>query len=327
MQIAAVTVTYSNRAHYLNKVVKALLSSGVNVIVIVDNGSPHDNYQVINKLAREHGSTIHLVRLEKNTGSANGYKVGIQYVLKNLPGFFLWLLDDDNQPEKNTLSALTSYWNKRNLSAKKENLALLACRNDRPKFKEAVKRKDPFFMLGRVNSFLGFHIVDLLKKEKNTQTLKSNQTGRVAVAPYGGLFFHPNIVDKIGLPDTSFYLYADDYDFSYRITARGGYIELVSSSEITDLETSFHLKKEKKSWNRFFKTDSKIRIFYSVRNGIWFERRNFVSNPIVYYLNLVCYITLLNLQFLLQPKQTHKLKIIYKAVIAGISNNKKNMYE
>ena len=56
--------------------------------------------------------------------------------------------------------------------------------------------------------------------------------------PYGGLFFHRSIIDIIGLPDTNYFLYGDDFDFSYRITKKGGKIFLVTQSVIEDLEKS-----------------------------------------------------------------------------------------
>ena len=60
------------------------------------------------------------------------------------------------------------------------------------------------------------------------------------------------------------------------------------NSLIKDLETSFHLKHRTSKIidSRFLKTNSKDKIFYATRNGIWFEK-NFVTNKFVYFLNLL----------------------------------------
>ncbi|TPE46127.1 glycosyltransferase [Pontibacter mangrovi] len=321
MNVAAVTVTYSNRAHLLQKVVAGLIKAGINALVVVDNGSPDSNHDCLVELQKSYSDVLHLIRLDKNTGSANGYKVGMEYVLNNLTEEFIWLLDDDNLPEGTALEELKVYWCQNSFSSDKVT-ALLSYRNDRPKFKQAIQTKQPYAVLGLKNSFLGFHIVNLLKSKTKVKADPSISNGVVAVAPYGGLFFHRRLLSLIGMPDTNFYLYGDDYDFSYRITNLNGQIELISSSIIQDLETSFHLKKEKKSWNRFFKTNSSDRIFYSVRNGIWFEKHYFVISKIVYFTNMAVYLLLLLVQFLLQPKHLPKLKIVLKGVQAGIKGRK-----
>src|SRR5690606_28210573 len=110
-------------------------------------------------------------------------------------------------------------------------------------------------------------------------------------------------------------------DFSYRITKQEGDIILITNSKINDLETSFHLKKDNNKSNRYFKTDSKFRIYYSVRNGIRFESENFVYNIFVYKLNMAFYLILLFLLFCTKPKEFKKFKIIISAIIAAFKKD------
>ncbi len=60
-----------------------------------------------------------------------------------------------------------------------------------------------------------------------------------------GLFFHKDLIEKIGLPDESYFLYVDDFDFTYRITKAGGEIWMVTNSHLHDLESSFYLPGKK----------------------------------------------------------------------------------
>ena len=114
-----------------------------------------------------------------------------------------------------------------------------------------------------------------------------------------------------------FFLYADDHDFSYRITKKGGEIILVLDSVLLDLETSFHLSKQKQLLKtRFFSTSSKDVIFYSVRNNILFES-NFVNKPIIYNFNKYIYIALLFLIMISKPRHLWKYSLVLKAIKAS----------
>lgn len=324
MEVTAVIVTYGDRATYVQQVVEALVGQGISQVILVDNASADESAFIYHKMASRIPDQFYYLPLDSNTGSAFGYKHGITYAQK-LASEFIWLLDDDNLPEEGALQELKQYWQqagKTGTRSKGESLALLSYRNDRPLYKKAVISGNPYLMLGPVNSFMGF---DLWKKCRNffvkeggaNISSSTSTVGKVAVAPYGGLFFHKALLDHIGLPDETFYLYGDDYDFSYRITKHGGDIILLLTSKVCDLETSFHLKKVKRGWNRFFKTDSATRIYYSVRNSIRFERKNFVTNGFIYSCNAIAYLALLLVQFALNPDQLKKLKPLFRGLRDG----------
>ena len=171
-------------------------------------------------------------------------------------------------------------------------------------------------MLGPNNSFLGFHALKKIKHLflKESVTIKQRTSGVVAVAPYGGMFFKKELLEAIGLPNEAFFLYADDHDFSYRITQNKGKIILVLDSILKDLEMSFHLKNKKERLSsRFFKTNSKEVIYYSVRNNTYFQN-NFVTNNSIYLINKYCYLTLLFSLMLCKPKHYWKFSVIVKAI-------------
>lgn len=311
--IYAVTVTYGNRFQYLKKVVKSLLNQNIDRIIIVSNGVEKASLTAIKKLQNKENK-IDLIFLDKNTGSANGFYTGISHALKK-GADYIWLLDDDNKPLQKSLDVLKKEWKVCIKNKTRNKLALLSYRKDRQQFSDAVDFANPKLMLGSQNSFLGFDVFSFFKNKKMIKQKK--EKGIVAVAPYGGLMFHKDLIKEIGLPNRNFFLYGDDYDFSYRITKKKGLIYLIKNSKIEDLETSFHLKKTgEKFQTRFFKTNSKEKIFYSVRNGIIFEQ-NFVTNRIKYRINASIYMALLLFIMLLNPKHLWKYYIVINGVTAS----------
>ena len=305
MRVTAVSVTYGDRADFFKKVLKRLSEiPEVEKVVLIENQVSAESSATFDKLEREFPILMRH-KMGYNSGSAKGFFEGIKLALDN-DAEFIYLLDDDNLPEPAAISELEKAWNER-VTSGISPLCLLSYRPDRELYKTAVDTNNPFAMLGLPNSFLGFSLF------KSSYTLQNfNLKGNVAVAPYGGMFFHRQLIDQIGFPDPSYYLYGDDYDFSYRISEQGGGIFLVQESIVQDLETSFHLNKKKKLDNRYFKSNSKVQLYYTVRNGIRFESK-FVTNKLLYLFHAAIYLLLLIPMFLLRPKHLWKLKPIFKA--------------
>jgi len=317
--IYAVTVTYGNRFKYLIQVIDSLIEQGIDKIVIVLNGSEESSLLKIKELKNKF-DCIELIDLEKNTGSANGFSKGIEFAY-NENADFIWLLDDDNCPKNDALSVLKSEWLNLVREYPKQKLALLSYRNDRKIYSDAINLGNTKLMLGSVNSFLGFSFLDKITNiftKKKSNKIKLKDKGIVAVAPYGGLFFHRDLIPIIGLPDKSYFLYGDDYDYSYRISKNSGKIFLIMRSKIVDLEKSFHLIQKTRVFStKYFNTNSKDKIFYSVRNGIIFEQ-NFVNNLFIYFFNSFIYLVLLFVLMILNPGHLWKFKYIIKGIFSAI---------
>jgi GT2 family glycosyltransferase len=310
MQVTAVTVTYGDRFEFLKQVVEALTLERIDQIVIVLNGVEAHVAHRIHSLTTIF-SNITFLDLPENTGSAHGFAEGMR-LAQTLSPQFIWLLDDDNQPLSGSLTTLKSAWN--SVKNKQTNFALLSYREDRSLYKKVIQTGNPFLMVGRPNSFLGFDLKKLLGVQPKVEVDPTVTQGKVGVAPYGGFFFEKKNLDTLGFPNRKFYLYGDDFDFSYRFTRRGIPIFLILESKLKDLETSFHLKEKKRRFKtRFFQTDSKKRLYYNLRNNIIFEQ-NFVTNRIVYSFNKILYFVILFPLFLMKPKHWWKFQLLFKAV-------------
>lgn len=295
LKVCAVIVTYGNRFKYFEQVIQRLVDIKINHIVVVNNNSTPDSTAQLNKLEKQLKGVLKVIHLQENSGSANGYKVGIEYAATIKSDSFIWLLDDDNRPCENALNILADYWVSITSENKESTICLLSYRQGHSSI-DAIMNNNPAADLGRNNIFRAFHFYDsiykLFQKKKGSKSLHNaylNKAGLTYVAPFGGMFFHKNLVKIIGLPDERFYLYSDDHDYSYRITKSGGSILLIPSSEIEDIDVSWHSRQKESAVFKFAKNDDYVRLFYSIRNRSYFEKKELVNNWIIYCINMSIY--------------------------------------
>jgi GT2 family glycosyltransferase len=317
-----VTVTYGNRFHLLKQVIDSALAEGVAKVIVVDNNSLPESKEKLKAYEKQLGSQkIKVLYLVDNYGSAGGFKRGLEEAYNDSECEFIWLLDDDNQPQKDSLKVLYEFWDNLEDENKEEKVSLLSYREDRGHYKEAVMTNNPNLVLGRKNSFLSFHIADLPKKvlrrfkrKFGIRTFKEDKNikfGKVSVAPYGGMFFHKNLIDGIGYPNEKFYLYADDHEWSYRITKNRGSIYLILDSLVNDIDTSWNISKNNETSMSIIATGSDFRVFYSIRNRVFFETKNLVESNLIYKLNIYFYF------FLLFIANSKKYSLIKNAIRDG----------
>ncbi|NJO91320.1 MAG: hypothetical protein HC831_21915 [Chloroflexia bacterium] len=144
---------------------------------------------------------ISIVRLQTNSGSANGYKTGIEEAIKQTDCDFIWLLDDDNVPRCDALQVLKRLWTTIEYTKKSELMSLVSFREDRPLYLRAVMENNPKIVLGRKNIYRAFHIADiirkviddLLRKRDNLAPCTAKEYGEIYAAPYGGMFFNKKL--------------------------------------------------------------------------------------------------------------------------------------
>jgi len=315
-----VTVTYGNRWSLLKLVLKRLLKDiKVSRIIVVDNGSTYE----INKNAQEFDDErLLIINLGRNTGSAYGYKVGIQAALEQINCEYIWLLDDDNLPAREALDELTRSYSQCLYQYSHCKFALVSIREDREILKKSAEEQSSTSVYPRKSSFWGFHIFDipfkLVKlldyKYETKKTRKNLEAVEVPYCPYGGLYFHKDLVKKIGYPDERFFVYADDTEFTSRISRSGGKLFLVPTSVVEDIDTSWHLERENSS--SFYKlliSSSDFRVYYAVRNQIYFEDNHWKSSKTIFLLNKFLFLSVL-LIYTLKYRKFSRFKIIFNAI-------------
>lgn len=326
-KVCVVTVTYGKRWELLKEVLAAVISHhpAITDVIIVDNASEDNIPELSGKWMSD---KIKVIRLKENTGSANGFKVGLQAALNTGTEFF-WLLDDDNKPEPQCLQRLIHAWK---ALGEDPNNVMLALRRDRKEYVEAACEG---FRVGiRPNSFLGFHLKEVPSKilrrlRRKTGLLTSRDSWHfryplvsVGHAPYGGLLFHRSWVEKIGLPDEQFYVYSDDHEYTSRIVQNGGHIYLCAASEVKDLEQSWHIKAAR--FHALMDPDAdEQRLYYTVRNRVNLEATRFVKSTFLYKLNMLTYLSWLAFYGLVVFRKPvallRRLKSLFKSVQDGLS--------
>ncbi|WP_131912025.1 glycosyltransferase [Celerinatantimonas diazotrophica] len=322
--MCAVIVTYSNRFGLLKQVIKSCIENEISTIIVVDNNSTSESKEQLVLFEQKYSKVLQVIYLDKNFGSAGGYKIGLQRALEQKCDY-IYLLDDDNKLKHNAVSKLVDEWTKLvDIDNKEEQLALLSYRSDRTIYKEAIIKNNPSYILGMKNSFLGFHILDIpfkiikfIKKKFIKVAYRKDcgiNSGKVLVAPYGGMFFHKQLIKKIGLPNELFFVYADDYEWSYRIPN----IYLVLDSQIEDIDISWNLKKISSPFYTYLNNGSDFRVYYSVRNRVYFEQ-SIVNNRYSYSINKAVF--LFFLFFYRNCSNKSRYEIFKKAVIDGLSGN------
>ncbi len=326
-KVCAVLVTYGDRYHLLEQGIEALLDQQISSIIVVDNHSVPSSRTKLRNREKALSGKLEVIYLSSNTGSAGGYFRGLQRARACEECEFIWMLDDDNRPKEGALKALIDFWHGIEEEDKEHRIALMSYRDDREIYEEVILRNKPDLVIGRKNSSLGFHVCELpseiLRKIKRRRFRKMNapepsdkKYGPVSAVPYGGMFFHKTLLDEIGYPNQDFYLYSDDWDFSIRITKKKGKIILCLESVIEDLEKSWHRRHKKSLFKvQMLEEFEDFRLYYYVRNRIYFEKKYLVTDPIIYFFNKLILLSIVAMFGFIQKR--NNIRIIIKAVRDG----------
>lgn len=321
MNTTAVIVTYADRSSYVRQVVDRLLLFNIYRIVIVNNNSAPDSAAALESLA-SFCPIIILINLDANTGSAFAFNRGIESVLADTDSEYLWLLDDDNLPDVDACTILQKNIKSALQYTSRDKIIISLIRDKRQNYIRSVQCSLPEIIIGRKNIFRSFHIASFF--DRKTVPDKNIVRGDVSAVPYGGMFFHKEVVKRTGFPDENYYLYSDDFDFCCRHTALGGKIILSLESGISDVETSWNVRQ--RAIDYIAAGDGLSRIYYSVRNRVCLEKKYLVTCWPLYILNLSIYSLIVTLLALSRLKINNLLSYytaLYHGLIGRMGYNEK----
>lgn len=286
--VVVALVTYGERRSMLVAVLDRLHEENAGHVVVVDNGA---DWPVTTDLAARYGDWVEVVPMGGNMGSAAGFVTAFEAAMRTGRSH-IWILDDDNRPYPGCLAALLAAHAEEARSTPCDLLAVVATRAEH--FAGQVSARQ---LLTRWDSFSGFHIADLASKVAHRLPGRQRElTGRVqlGVTHFGGMLFHRALIERIGFPRRDFFMYGDDTELTWRITANGGRIMQVAHAQIEDLEGSFQQTSHVR--NRFIGallSDSDFRTHYSVRNLAYFESRFRCRRRAMFALNRRVYFAIL----------------------------------
>ena len=316
-RVTLVTVTYGDRVHYCAELLRrAFGNEGVAHAVVVSNNSASD----LDSLEAIWGRRVTVVRLPTNSGSANGYAVGIATALTRDTDY-LWLMDDDNAPCPGALDVLC---HQLDLLTRMHGRSRTAVLGFRPDHQADIAMGVPATQaLPPRSSYFGFHVARIpYKIWRRTPWGKPQpqaipEVVRMPFAPYGGFLGHREMYLDLGLPERQLVLYADDIEYTWRLTARGGHIALVTGARLEDLEGSWNVKRH---WKNHFEcllfSGSDFRAYYSSRNQAWFDKHYWSSSGFTYRLNRFVFLTLLRL-YGKRRQAADRLRLLERAIADG----------
>lgn len=313
MTTFAVTVTYGNRFHLLKQVIDSALAEGVAKIIVVDNNSQPESREKLKAYEQELGSNkIKVLYLDDNYGSAGGFKRGLKEANSETTDF-IWLLDDDNVPQDNSLNNLI----KTKECFDNKNIILVSYRKIMDPATQQIVDKDILYsnvsigeVLGEQKSFFS-KLVSKLSLNKKNHKLINFPIARREHGSYGGMFFEKSVLENVGYPNEEFYLYADDIEYSQRLQENGYLLYTCYFSQIVDIDVQLG------STGYFFREQSDIKIYYSIRNHTFLQRKN--HSKIYFFLKF----SMLIIKNLHKIKDTSlfisRFKLIKKAYSDGVN--------
>ena len=326
--VYAVVVTYADRYHLLKQVVKGALDAGCSKVIIVDNNS---KCKTKNKKLKS--KKVDYVLLKENTGSAGGYKAGLQYAMKDKKCNSVWLLDDDNVPDKNALHLLL-YWRwSHKLVNNNNDVAAFSLRHYDEAFKYKTKGELELKYLEKdimmLNSFCYFSyqklfnmVCGLFKKRKPNYFA---YYGTVA-GGYGGLLLSRETIEKVGYPNEDMFTYFDDIEYTYRMYKSGTSLILIPDSKINDIDMTLTNENVKTYFSVYkilenIQTMNDKKLWYGYRNRVILEKNFLVTNKFMYGLNRFTFYMIIHplakLAFKLLFNDTYKINHLKSAVHVG----------
>ncbi|WP_019340685.1 glycosyltransferase [Stutzerimonas stutzeri] len=311
-----VTVTYGDRLPFVQQLIERALSfTAVSDVVVVSNAS----LASLDRLIQRWPGQVRVIELAENTGSANGYAVGIEAALAS-EADYIWLMDDDNLPTTAAVSILHRQLARLTGLLGSDRVAVLGYRaTQQADIAQGVPAR---YIRQLRSSYFGFHVAQLPYKiwrrlPRGKRASNPPTSISLPFAPYGGMLAHRSLYAHIGLPLRELVLYVDDTEYTRRITASGGRLFLFTDAVIEELEHSWNTKQRTRNiYETFLLGESDFRAYYTARNQAWFDKNVWAASPWVHRINRAMFLMLLRLVARLRNSRG-RLALIEQAIQDG----------
>jgi rhamnopyranosyl-N-acetylglucosaminyl-diphospho-decaprenol beta-1,3/1,4-galactofuranosyltransferase len=204
--VAVVIVTH-NRADLLGRTLDGLAAQThpPDALIVVDNASTDHTREVLDRHPVSTGPSLQRLHLETNTGGSGGFRAGVETAYAQ--GFDrIWLMDDDVVPAPDCLGLLMA----------QDEACLLCVREDVRG--HLVEKAATHFDLSRPWS--------IRPKRASIETTYGDRSAmpervEIDVVAFEGFLVRREVVEAVGLPDESFFIFYDDVDFALRARGAG----------------------------------------------------------------------------------------------------------
>ena len=280
--VVAVVVTY-NRKDLLSVCLDKLLGQSVPCdILVIDNGSTDGTQErIIEKIKA--GSVIYQ-NTGKNLGGAGGFNYGLKQAV--IQGYkYAWIMDDDTFPFEDSLEKLLNA--DRQLNGNYGFLSSIALWTDGKLCSMNHQRITPFKLIEQ--------IPDILQQ--------------VVMATFVSFFIKTDVIKQVGLPISDFFIWADDLEYSRRISMK------YPCYLVPDSKVEHHMVSNNKVGIEAESEDRLWRYKYLYRNEVCVFRREGIKG----YMYLLLRFCLHNFRIVTKAKECkkEKLKIIWQSFSGG----------
>lgn len=283
--IVAVVVTY-NRKNLLIKCIECLRNQKEykTDILVIDNGSTDGTYELL--LGSIERGEILYRNTGENLGGAGGFNFGIKEAV-NLGYDYIWLMDDDTLVSDSALYEL--------LIAKE-------------------KLNDNFGFLSSIVYWIDGNLCNMNRQRfsiRRKLEVVPSDIEPVMMATFVSFFVKTDTVKQVGLPIKEFFIWADDLEYSRRISMEQPCYIVPNSIVEHHMGSNNKVGIESESQDRLW------RYQYLYRNEVYLYRREGIKG-IIY---LLARFILHNLKILFKSQSDRliKIKVIWKSFISGFS--------
>ena len=204
--ITAIIVTY-NRKKLLERCLSAITTQTrrPDAVLVIDNASTDGTPAWLHKWMPLHLPQATLIALDQNTGGAGGFAAGMKLAFEN-GAEWVWMMDDDAEPHPEAL----------------EQLMRVATDPSHVYGSLAVCGDETSWLTTVLNPPLG----EVERPEDVPEHAE------VQSLPFLGFLIHRDLVARIGLPDTGYFIAADDVEYCIRAQRAGAKIIMAGRSRI-----------------------------------------------------------------------------------------------
>ncbi len=260
-------------------------------IIIVDNGSPNDNPEII----RNNYPEVNLIKSAENLGFAGGNNLGI----KIARGDYLLFLNNDTEVTPGFLEPLVETLENNPDAGMASPLILYHHSPDKRTIQYAGAKKVSL-LTGRGRN-IGWGEID---------TNQYNFTVKTDYAHGAALLLDRKVLDKVGCMPDVYFLYYEELDWCTAMKRKGLYPYFVGKSVI------YH--KESMSIGK----NSAIKLYYITRNRLVYLRRNAPLPKRTVAMMFFLFISLPALIFrLIAKKETRYLKWVWEAIVWNLKGH------
>jgi GT2 family glycosyltransferase len=230
--VAVVIVTF-NRADLLGRMLDGLAhqTRAPDAVFVVDNASSDHTRGVLER----NDLPLRVTYSDDNLGGAGGFRLGVQ--LAHDAGFDrIWLMDDDVVPAPDCLAVLMAL----------DEACLMSVREDTRG--RLVEKAAVDFDLR--------HPLAIKPKRASVETAYGTRAAMPALVElqnvaFEGFMVRREVVDTVGLPDASYFIFYDDVDYAIRVRRAGWRIWAVRDAVLVR-QLDFDQQHALDTWKGFY---------------------------------------------------------------------------